>query len=151
MVEVLVPGRAWPRPLLTTVGLAGLLAAAIVGGSPYGVRERLWHATQSVAAAPAVKPWQEVVSLQGEGRATAAPFSIDKSAVEWRVKWWCEFGHLLVEGSGSHPVVDASCPGTGTGFATGTGTSTLDVTATGRWTLHVQQHLDQSGKRREGM
>ncbi len=145
MVEVLAPGRAWPRSAMTSMALVLVAAAAVVGGSPYGIRDRLWHVGNG-GAAPAAAPWQDVVELQGDASAIAAPFTINRHAVEWRVQWSCEYGHLLVDGVGDRPVVDTPCPKSGTGFATHTGPATLHVTTNGRWTLKVQQHVDPAGK-----
>ncbi|HET7488889.1 MAG TPA: hypothetical protein VFJ85_13250 [Acidimicrobiales bacterium] len=141
MVEVVAPGRAWARSALAALGLTLMVAGAVIGGA-HGIRDRLWHVA-GAGAAPA-PTWTDVVELQGDGSAMAAPFAVDARAVEWRVQWSCEYGHLLVEGAGPRPVVDTPCPKTGTGFATTTGPTALHVTTNGRWTLKVQQHVDPS-------
>ena len=72
-----------------------------------------------------------------------AAVDIDGGAIQWRVNWTCESGHLLVAALGErHPLVDAVCPGSGSGYATRTGPRSLQVTADGLWQLHVQQQLD---------
>lgn len=131
------------RAALTVLGLLALLGASIVGGDPVGIRERLFAGSSASGTALPSQPWQGVVTLQGEGTGTAAPFTIGSNAREWRVKWSCESGHLLLlQAGGSPPIVDAACPGSGTGFGAGTGLRSLDVTADGPWQLEVEQHID---------
>ncbi|HEX3542510.1 MAG TPA: hypothetical protein VHT75_18930 [Acidimicrobiales bacterium] len=129
--------------MVSLLGLAVLLAAAVVGGDPHGIRERLFAGSSPVASSVgAVQPWQDVVSLHGSGSEASAPFAIDHAAREWRVRWSCGAGHLLIRAAaGAAPIVDAPCPASGTGFGSGTGPTTLRVTADGSWDLAVQQHL----------
>lgn len=149
MVEVVVPRRTGARSLFTGMALVGLVAAGVVGGSPGGIRDRLWRVGAGTAA-PAPARWQDVVELQGDGSAVTAAFAVDRYATEWRVQWSCEYGHLLVDGVGARPVVDTACPRTGTGFANRTGTTALNVATNGRWTLKVQQHMGRPPKAMAG-
>jgi hypothetical protein len=87
--------------------------------------------------------WQAVTTLEGTGTTTAAPFTVDAGAVQWRVKWTCQGGHLLVRAPGrARPVVDGGCPGTGTGYVNQSGAKTLQVDTDGPWRLQVDQQVD---------
>lgn len=145
VVEAVVrhPAQERARSFVTLLALLALLAAGIVGGDPAGIRERLFAGTSPDATAAPSQPWQGVVTLQGTGTTTAAPFSIARDTVEWRVKWSCQSGHLFLQGAGTpRPLVDAACPGTGAGFGSRTGTNTLQVTADGPWQLDIEQRID---------
>ncbi|GAC1337702.1 MAG: hypothetical protein NVSMB29_02460 [Candidatus Dormibacteria bacterium] len=88
--------------------------------------------------------WQAVTTLRGAGAASPPPFVIGDGALQWRVQWSCDRGHLLVN-TASRPspaVVDAACPGHDTGYATQTGAQRLKVTAGGAWTVHIDQQVD---------
>lgn len=145
--------RPRARSALTAMGLLALVVASVVGGDPYGIRERLFAPGSAASGTGFIsQPWQAVVTLQGAGTATAAPFPIATNALEWRVNWSCQSGHLLVvQAGGSRPIVDAACPGSGTGFGAGTGRRSLEVTADGPWKLEVEQHLDPNHGARSGM
>jgi hypothetical protein len=74
---------------------------------------------------------------------TAPAFDIGTGAVQWRAKWTCQSGRLVVTAPGrSRPVVDAACPGTGTGYGTTTGSVSLDVRTDGPWQMQVDQQVD---------
>lgn len=87
--------------------------------------------------------WQSVITLTGTGPATTEAFTVADGAVQWRVKWSCDSGRLSVVAPGrSKPVVDAACPGPGTGYSSAAGTVRLAVQADGPWQLQVDQQLD---------
>jgi hypothetical protein len=158
------------RRALAGLGLLALVASAAVGGNVLGLRDRIFGsatprpeaaaagresgglATGTITATTAPLPrtalrsqpwWQGVGPLQGTGAMTTPAFDIAAGAIQWRVNWSCQSGHLLVGAPGErHPLVDAACPGTGSGYATRPGTKTLQVTADGPWQLQVQQQLD---------
>ena len=160
-VETSPSMRARARRALTALGLAGLLAAAAVGGDLFGLRERLLG-----SAAPNPRPaatgfvavpsgssaretvlrsqpwWQHLQRLSGDG-STSARLPIDRSAIQWRARWICREGRLVVRATGEDgPVVDAACPGEGTAYATRPGATTARVEASGRWALRVDQQVD---------
>lgn len=151
----------------TVVGLVLLAASAAFGGNLFGVRDQLLgsgtppprpaavsRAADGPAAAPvtAADPeetvlrsqpwWQEVAVLEGEGPTTTTPFTVDGGAIQWRATWTCRTGRLVVAGSSPDPLVDAACPGTGSGYSTETGTTSLRVEADGPWELRIEQQLD---------
>jgi hypothetical protein len=83
-----------------------------------------------------------VTKLEGVGSKTA-PIIIADGAVQWRVKWTCQSGHLLVRvPARARPLVEAGCPGADTAHATKTGAIGLEVTADGSWQLQVEQLVD---------
>lgn len=151
------------------LALVALAATAIYGGDLFGVRERLGSpatpvprpvalsrtAGDQAAATPVTATsepaktvlrsqpwWQGVRTLNGTGAATAT-FPIDSGALQWRAKWTCRSGHLVARvAAGPHPLVDAACPGTGTGYATRTGATSLAISADGPWQVQVDQQVD---------
>lgn len=151
------------RRVATSVGLVVLIASAFLGSNMFGVRDSLFGSATpepATAAASRVKStgpapttpeatrvrsqpwWQEVTTLEGAGSETA-PVTIDDDALQWRVKWTCQTGHLTVLGpQGPKPLVDGACPGGKEGFATRTGSMKVKVTADGPWTLRVEQQVD---------
>ncbi len=162
------PPDAPARRVLTALGLVALAASAAFGGDLFGVRERVLgpttpqprpaavsRAAEGVAATPATTApagetvlrsqpwWQDVAVLEGDGPTTTAPFAIDGGAIQWRASWTCRSGRLVVRaGTGSDPLVEADCPGTGAGYSTETGPTRLQVEASRSWELRIQQQLD---------
>ena len=158
------------RRALAGVGLLGLVVIAAVGGNVFGMRNRIFGSatprpeaaavsresaglipgTTTATTAPLQRTvlrsqpwWQNVGTLKGDGPMTPPAFDIDGGAIQWRANWTCQSGHLLVEAPGErHPLVDAACPGSGSGYATRTGSKSLQVTADGSWQLQVQQQID---------
>jgi hypothetical protein len=153
--------RRWTTP---AAGLLAVVVVVVLGGDFFGLRTRLFGQEAPEPATPATSEqadagaspeasatptrvrsqpwWQQVKTLEGEGAATAE-VSVDDRALQWRVGWQCEAGTLTVEASGrDDAVVDAECPGEGTGYVTGTGAATLDIQATGAWQLEVAQQID---------
>ncbi|MDQ6783864.1 MAG: DM13 domain-containing protein [Actinomycetota bacterium] len=154
--------RAW-RPS-AVLGLVALVASAVFAGNPLAVRDRLLgsavaspirvavdrHAGPADSTVP-VKTvlrsepwWQSVRTLQGSGPSNVSALAIASTALQWRVQWSCQSGHLAVFEQGRRrPTVDAGCPGPGVGYATSTGTTGLRVIASGSWKLQVDQQTDQ--------
>lgn len=151
------------RPLVASVGLVLVVATAVLGSNLFGFRDRLFgSATPDPApavvsrvagagTAPTAEPtrlrsqpwWQAVTTLEGSGSTTAAPVTIDGSAIQWRVRWTCETGRLVVQApQRPTPLVDSACPGGDDGLATRTGVVTMKVTADGPWKLEVEQQVD---------
>ncbi|MDQ3305711.1 MAG: DM13 domain-containing protein, partial [Actinomycetota bacterium] len=141
--------------------------SALLGGNPFGLRERLMgsatpearpaaasRAAGEAPVAPRMEPqetvlrsqpwWQSVATLEGDGATESEPFTIDDGAIQWRVTWSCESGTLAVKagGGGAEPLVDGSCPGTGKGYGSDSGPTSLAVEADGPWQLRVEQQLD---------
>ncbi len=172
MTEVLVPelppASAFKRAL-AGAGLLLLAASAVFGANPYGVRDRLLGSVTPEArpavgsrladgppAPAAIRPdsgratvlrsqpwWQKLATLEGTGTGSAPVFTVDSGAIQWRVRWTCQTGRLVVEAPGARrPVVDGGCPGGQIGYGTQTGPVTLQVKADGPWQLQVEQQID---------
>lgn len=173
MTETVLPGQSTPVPqrVVSLLGLLAVVASALVGGNVLGSRERLWGSENPVARpaagsrvagnAPAGTPtqipaggrdqtvlrsqpwWQGLTKLEGTGSTTVAPYTVADGALQWRVKWTCETGRLLVRvPNQARPVVDAACPGTGTGYGLDKGAVAPQVTADGPWSMVVDQQVD---------
>jgi len=168
-VAAAAPAQSPARTALAGLGLLALLASALVGGNVARSRERFFGsetptarpaavargpepadvAAPSTTLAPAQtvlrsQPWWQAVSaMEGSGSTTARSFAVDPGAIQWRVKWTCQSGHLLIRAPGqARAVVDANCPGTNTGYAIAKGSVGLQVTAEGPWQLQVDQQVD---------
>ena len=156
---------------LSLLGLVAVVASALVGGNFLGLRESLWG-SESPEARPAAASrdvgnqasggptattapprdetvlrsqpwWQGLTKLEGRGSMTATPITVSQDALQWRANWTCETGRLLVRVPGqTRPVVDAACPGAGTGYAVRKGQVAMEVTADGPWTMTVDQQVD---------
>ncbi len=87
--------------------------------------------------------WQGLTTIDGTGTMTAPAFTVGSGALQWRVRWTCDTGHLTIRApSQSRPIVDAACPGSDTGYGVRTGPIALQVTADGPWHLIVEQQVD---------
>lgn len=102
----------------------------------------------TVAGGPkAAARWETVVTLEGTGNTTSAPFTILDGAIQWRARWECQSGTLRVE-SDPPPrrpaaLVDSgACPKEGEGFSIVTGQVKLNIAASGPWKLIVDQQVD---------
>ncbi|MGH2625852.1 MAG: DM13 domain-containing protein [Anaerolineales bacterium] len=160
------PGRP-PSPARLAViwlSLLALVASALVASNTLSVRDRLFGtATPDPAPAAASRDagmstpesipertalrsqpwWQNVTTLEGTGPAISASFTIDKSALQWRVKWSCQSGRLLVRAPRqAKPLVDATCPEGAPGYSVQNGPASVEVTADGAWRLEVSQQID---------
>ena len=173
MTDTVLSGPSTPRSqqVLSLLGLLAVVASALVGGNAFGTRERLWG-SESPEARPAAASrdagdaaangptqtttgardqtvlrsqpwWQGLAKLEGSGSTTATPFTVAEDAAQWRVKWTCERGRLVVRAPGQNrPVVDAACPGSDTGYGVRKGPIALQVTADGPWSTVVDQQVD---------
>jgi hypothetical protein len=159
------PPPAPTRRVLTWVGLLALVATAVLGSNMFSLRDRIFGTAtpdpappaagrvagaapeDTVAAAPTSlrsSPWwQDVTTLEGTGATTSAPFTIAPGAIQWRVKWTCTSGRLVVRApKQSKPVVDGACPEGDVGYSVQKGTLSVDVAADGPWRLTVAQQVD---------
>lgn len=163
------PTKSAARRAAPWVGLLAVAITAIVGSNAFGVRDTVFGTATPKAAAPATgrsasgatqdttassvplqatslrsQPWwQDVTTLDGTGSSTPAAFTIADSAIQWRVKWTCQTGHIVVKASNqAKPVLDANCPSGTEGYGSRTGNVSLQVTADGPWHLQVAQQID---------
>ena len=153
------------RGFLSVVGVSVVVAAALVGGNVFGLRDRLSGSSVPPArpvalgrgqgstqepSAPAQQSvlrsypwWQSVTTFEGDGPTGQAAFNVDPGALQWRLTWTCNTGQLTVRAvSARSSLVDASCPGTGKAYASTTGPISLAVATGGSWHLQVEQQVD---------
>ncbi len=173
MTDTVLPGRPTPisQRALSVLGLAAVVASALMGGNAFGLRERLWGsesptvrpaaASRDADGVPAANPtattapardesvlrsqpwWQGLTKLEGQGSMTAPAFNVSNDAVQWRANWTCQTGRLVVRAPNqARPVVDASCPGSGSGYGVRKGPIALQVASDGPWTMAVDQQVD---------
>ncbi len=157
--------RVWARVRQVGIVLALLVlaASALYGGDVLGVRTRLQGSAPPPPRPPAAGRaagvstptasgeqtrvrsypwWQSVATLQGVGPSMQT-LSIDEGAIQWRAKWSCESGRLLVGAAdNSRPLVDATCPGGAVSYSAERRDTTLDIQAEGPWRLEIEQQID---------
>jgi hypothetical protein len=157
----------WSRGAAGWVGLLVVLVTAVIGSNVFAVRDHLFGTATPKAAPPAVgrvqgaapapntlpvaptslrsQPWwQDVTTLDGVGTASPAAFNIASGAIQFRVTWTCDTGHLQVRSAAkpAKPIVDGACPGGAAGYSDQTGTTALQVMADGPWHLTIAQQID---------
>lgn len=136
------------------IGVAG---SAAFGANLFGIRDRLEPVAKiPTPAAHGAPPggsgqpvlasypwWQPVATLKGSG-SSAEKVTIGSGALQWRMQWSCQRGHLSVTAHPAAPsrLVDAACPGKGEAIGASTGSVTMQVTASGPWQLQVDQQVD---------
>ncbi len=93
--------------------------------------------------------WTTVVELRGTGPATAAPFTLDPAALQWRMTFRCEAGAFSAAGAkGAEPLrralaTNARCgDGEGQAYSGEIGTITLTIAAGGPWDATIEQQVD---------
>ncbi len=155
--------RARLRQVLSWLGLGALIASAVVGSNVFSVRDRLLGSALpesvrpvasrvagmeagSIAADPTALRsapwWQDVTTIEGLG-ATTSSFTVERSAIQWRMTSSCESGRLLVRVPGEpRPLIDAACSDTTVAYGNRTGATTFEVNAAGPWRLQIAQQID---------
>lgn len=155
--------KAALRQVVTWLGLAALIASAAVGSNMFSVRDRLLgsalpepvrpvgsrvagaEAGSIVAEPTALRSapwWQDVTTIEGL-EATTSSFTVERSAIQWRVTSSCESGRLLVRVPGEpRALIDAACSETIVAYGNRTGATTVEVSADGPWRLQVAQQID---------
>ena len=99
--------------------------------------------------------WETVTTFSGTGATRTDPFTILPDAIQWRTRWSCDSGDLKIESipppRRGEPVTPTSaCKGktdkatqeTDAGYSIVTGKVQLSVTATGPWSITVDQQID---------
>ncbi len=89
--------------------------------------------------------WEPVTKFAGKGPAKRS-FAIAKGATQWKTGWRCQSGTLRLSATrrsqGGEVLADTDCPDAGTETLTGDGPGKLDVEASGRWQVALQQQVD---------
>jgi len=100
-------------------------------------------AGESERAAPR---WEQVEVVTGNAPREIGPFTIGEQVIQWRAKWRCETGTMLVTTTPAPrrpgPLLDEKCPGSGEAFSRVKGEVKLSVQASGPWKLTVEQQVD---------
>ena len=148
--------------VLPAAGIVLLVAGALIGGDAFGVRESLFGSATPAPRPVAVSPftvsnstprptsvlvsqpwWQGVRNLSGTATGASTTFAIGSGVSQWRIRWSCTTGRLLAQiADVSAPLIDSSCPGTGTAYSTRTGATQLHVSASAAWTAQIAQEVD---------
>lgn len=156
------------RRIVGAVILAAMGLSAAYSANAWGLRDRylppvarLGDRTPAPAVAAPDAPvvaaandirslpwWQTVTTLRGAGAGTTEPFTVDRHALQWRVKWRCTAGRLRLVPSPvagkplPRPLADTACPSEGVGFSVRTGRFELQATASSDWEALVEQQVD---------
>jgi hypothetical protein len=97
---------------------------------------------ESQRAAPR---WEQVRVLTGNAP-MEVPVTIAPGAIQWRVKWDCEAGKMVINTTPppprSGPLVNSACPDNGEGFSVLQGEVKLAIDASGPWKATIEQQVD---------
>ena len=89
--------------------------------------------------------WEQLKVVTGNAP-MEVPVNIAAGAIQWRVKWDCERGKMVINTTPppprSGPLVDSSCPDNGEGFSVLQGDIRLAIDASGPWKATVEQQVD---------
>ena len=99
--------------------------------------------TDPTKAAPR---WEQLKVVTGNSSTEIGPITVNAQAIQWRVKWSCDGGSLIINVSPSPPkpgpLVQNNCPGQGEAYSRQTGDVKLSVQGSGPWKATVEQQLD---------
>ena len=131
------------------LGLAGCGGEQTASRPPSGPAKDLFRAVpRDTITAPADKAaprWEPVTSFSGTGAVTRT-VSIAAGAIQWRARWRCERGSLLLVTSppprSGSARADDECPGTGEHSWVTDGRRELRVESAGAWRVSVEQEVD---------
>ena len=88
--------------------------------------------------------WEQIGAFSGSGRATKT-VEVSRSAIQWRVRWRCRAGGFSVALTPAPQAgprqTEGDCPGSGKAIWATAGTHRLQVEASERWRLIVEQEL----------
>lgn len=89
--------------------------------------------------------WEQVRVVSGNSNQEIA-VTISPRAIQWRVKWTCDGGNLLITSTPAPvrpgPLVNSNCPAGGEGFDRKTGDVKLSIQGSGPWKATVEQQVD---------
>lgn len=94
-----------------------------------------------------VRPrWERVRAFSGRGDEVTPPFLIANGAIQWRARWRCDKGRLVVRvlprAASGQALVNHPCDRSGEAFAVERGRLRLSVEANGPWNAIIQQEVD---------
>lgn len=149
--------RAGSSPMSTVPAAAVALALAVLVTSACGparAPDDAQPGTTVTAPPNSVAPdgirsaprWETVTTFSGDGAFASPRIEILSGAVQWRVRYTCSAGALLVTTDPAPrrpgPMVDATCPQAGEGYSIVTGPVRIAVEASGPWTAVVDQQVE---------
>jgi hypothetical protein len=150
------------KPALVMAGILALIASALLGANLFGIRDSLMGSAVPSSKPAAVSPfvrvgsaahgpstvlrsqpwWQGLAELKGRGGDTSS-IAIGAEAIEWRIRWQCQRGVLVVRTSvRSSPLIDAKCPASGSVTETRPGRYDLKINTQSPWRLRIDQQVD---------
>lgn len=145
------------RRVVLVVLLVGLAAAGCGSGdtehrtspttSPSPAVSAHASATTLPPGSPRAAPrWETVSTFTGSGPARTPEFDVLPEAIQWRVRWTCESGHLRVVAvpppRRPGALIDGDCPSGPDGYSIQAGRSHLEIDASGPWKAVVDQQLE---------
>lgn len=158
-----MPRRHAPVPAVVVATAAAAVGAVLLtscGGSadptqsPGTTRQPVRFPTVLTTTPPsltegsdsrAAPRWEQVRVVTGN-RDQDFGITINAEAIQWRVKWTCEGGNLLITSNPAPvrpgPLVTSRCPSGGEAFDRKTGEITVSVQASGPWKATVEQQVD---------
>ena len=89
--------------------------------------------------------WEPLVRFNGSGR-EVRQLDVSPKAIQWRARWRCRKGRIRVAvkppPADGKALEDERCPKRGEAVSVQTGKQRLEVKASGRWTMTVEQQVD---------
>lgn len=90
--------------------------------------------------------WEQLKVVTGNASTEIGPITVAAQAIQWRVKWSCDGGSLIINLTPSPPkpgpLVQNGCPGQGEAYSRQTGDVRLSVQGSGPWKATVEQQVD---------
>ena len=89
--------------------------------------------------------WEPLARLTGTGR-EVKELRVSPKAIQWRARWRCRSGRLRLSvkppPADGKPLEDERCPKRGQAVSVQSGKQQLEVKASGRWTMTIEQQVD---------
>src|SRR5262249_7759993 len=148
--------------VLGWLGVVPLVFAALLGSNVWSLRDRVFGSAIPAAApvatsrnpfavaisnAPAPRTslrsvawWQTVQVLHGTGTQPRGATTCAPGGIQGRLRSACTTGRIVVRSTADpSALIDAACPAGARAISTRPGPVRLQVTATGAWTLRLDQ------------
>jgi hypothetical protein len=145
--------RRGPRGQAAALAATFACLAALVGCGSDEKAEKKASPFSAITKAPAPdnKPkhaaprWEPLERFSGRGR-EVGQLDVSPKAIQWRVRWRCRTGRIRLAvrpaPADGKPLEDERCPKRGEAVSVQTGKQRLEVKASGRWTMTIEQQVD---------